>query len=200
MFCPWKTFFLQRRTTYHQCKLQSRLFPSGSWNHSTGRRLGRLSVHVREIKTSRVAASSVSGNVSGFFFSHRLCWHMQHQKGNKDTLKGSIIHSLNAFLPSPWASVFLSFLFFLWEVEEVGWCCCCWSLRKQKTLEERDWRKRRRKRGSAEGRLFIIIFWPPQVDGATVSFHHGQPCRSVWLMSRSGTTSVFWMRNMTTIC
>lgn len=53
----------------------------GHKTHSADRRAGQLSVQVRERKTSRVAAS-------------RLLTHA-------DALKGSIIHSLNAFLPSP---------------------------------------------------------------------------------------------------
>lgn len=54
---------------------------------------------------------------SFFSFSQLVSFCISSADTCRDPPKGSIIRSVNAFLPSPRASVFLSFLFFLWEAE-----------------------------------------------------------------------------------
>lgn len=100
--------------TFHQCKLQSGVFhwgPSGSWNHSTGRRLGRLSVHARERKTSRVAASSASGSVSFFSFPSALLTHAAPERQQRYT--EGVNHTLAQCIPSFPLSFCLPFISFL---------------------------------------------------------------------------------------
>lgn len=159
---------------------------SGHESHSTDRRPGQLSVQVRERKTSSAAASSAS--LGWFLFASALLTHAGiHRRGQ------SYARSMHSCLPPELLSFSRFFSSYgrrrgeegggAWENKNPG--------RKRAEEEEKTERKRGEKKEGGQKLECVCV---------TGSFHHGPPRHSVWLMGRSGTTSAFWMRNMTTIC